>query len=345
MTLKTSNIDGAYVCPICGCNSGGAVGAVDYGQSYVLYKCGECGVIFKDIATFSRVAIQDVQEGIYTQQYMQSMRHNKRQWERFAKDRLDIILNYKKKGRLLEIGCAAGHFLDLASKNGFDVTGIDASLLLVNEAKKRDLNVKCGRIEDDLLPKRHFDIIVMFHLIEHIDNLCSFIANMRGLLRNDGVIIVITPNADSCTDKIFGWKHPKYTIEDHLYCFSPQSIQYPFMCKDFEIVDILSKEYCHQFGTSLIGYIKLYLTRLIACKKRGKKTIGDKSNAFPESNVLGWCKSFARYILWKCPYVMGYVMYPILKPYGCFVERKIKGSELVVVLRTIGKKCNERQQD
>lgn len=335
MRLKTGKSNETYFCPLCDSSSSDPV---SYGHVYILCKCGECGMIFKDMGSTSRRKIQKIQDNIYTEQYIQSIHHNKKQFQKFAKDRVVILLKYKKKGRLLEIGCAAGHFLDLAGKAGFEATGIDASSVFSEEGLKKGLDIKCGRVEDFELPKSYFDVIAMFHLIEHIEKLKPFLTHLRELLKEDGVLLIITPNAEAFTDRVFGWKHPKYNIKDHIYCFSHQTLRSLLVGQGFEVIDILSKEYRHQFGTSLIGFVKPYVKSLMADKMLDNKTVVETSTASQKKRDRSRIRSLARYVLWKIPYIVGDLLYPVLKPYGSILEKRIKGGELIVISKKAGKK-------
>ena len=89
--------------------------------------------------------------------------------ERFAAKRFSEILRYKKRGRLLEIGCAYGYFLNEAKKQGFEVYGVELSKQSISIAKKRYGIYKIfnGKLEN-LKTKDRFDAIALYHSLEHL---------------------------------------------------------------------------------------------------------------------------------------------------------------------------------
>jgi 2-polyprenyl-3-methyl-5-hydroxy-6-metoxy-1,4-benzoquinol methylase len=104
-------------------------------------------------------------EGVWPLGYVQAESNVRKE----AAEVLDILR--KRRGRLLEIGCAGGFFLDEARKRGFDVVGVELNATMANHARDTlGLSVIQGRIEDiDSDPLRQsFDVIVLMDVLEHI---------------------------------------------------------------------------------------------------------------------------------------------------------------------------------
>ncbi len=83
--------------------------------------------------------------------------------------RLNLISRFVKKGRMLEIGSSTGVMLKLFTKRGWDALGVEPSGSS-REAKKKGLRVLNVKFEDSKLPNDYFDLVVLNHTLEHMDN-------------------------------------------------------------------------------------------------------------------------------------------------------------------------------
>ena len=107
---------------------------------------------------------------------------------------LNFIKKFKSQGKLLEIGCAGGHFLDLARrKYHFDVTGVEMSSDMAAHARSLGLTVFTGEVYG--LPKDRgpFDVIYMGDVLEHVPNLREFTDYILNLLNPKGLLVLELP--------------------------------------------------------------------------------------------------------------------------------------------------------
>ena len=94
--------------------------------------------------------------------------------KRSLRRRLACIERYKSKGRLLDIGCAFGDFLTLASQNGWECYGVELSSFAARIGKEDfGLNIVTGPLEEVNLPNEYFDVITLFETIEHLTSPAS----------------------------------------------------------------------------------------------------------------------------------------------------------------------------
>jgi len=97
-------------------------------------------------------------------------------------------------GRLLEVGCGEGGFLDLAAAH-FDVQGIDASEYAVRAVRERyGLPAEVCDIEKAALPASAFDVIVAFNVLEHLAEPAAAAGNIFAALKPGGALIGSVPN-------------------------------------------------------------------------------------------------------------------------------------------------------
>ena len=161
-----------------------------------------------------------------------------------ARRRLNRIRKYTSSSpRLLEIGCAAGFFLDEAREEGYSVVGLDVSDYALNHAKEiLNLEVKQKSFSDfDLCNK--FDVIASFYSIEHFSDQKKTFQNISSLLKPGGIFFFALPSTNGPlykTDQI-NWQetHPV----DHFADYSPSSLKKIFPMYNMDLVDIWPAAY------------------------------------------------------------------------------------------------------
>lgn len=112
---------------------------------------------------------------------------------------LDRARAQKWKGRLLDLGCADGSFIQAAKDSGFDVWGIDFDRLSIEAAKRRGLEkVYALTVKEfgEKFPDLKFDFITAFEVLEHQDQPNDFIRSAQALLKSGGVLAGSVPNRE-----------------------------------------------------------------------------------------------------------------------------------------------------
>ena len=125
------------------------------------------------------------------------------------------------KGKVvIDIACGEGYGSDLMAKDAAMVYGIDISEETINHAsskyKRDNLNFMCCSMENLNIQDKSVDIIVSFEAIEHVDIEIqkAFLIETKRVLKDDGILIVSSPNKAIATD--FAWKVWKYKNEFHV---------------------------------------------------------------------------------------------------------------------------------
>jgi 2-polyprenyl-3-methyl-5-hydroxy-6-metoxy-1,4-benzoquinol methylase len=139
-------------------------------------------------------------------------------------ERLAWIKRFVISGRLLEIGCARGEFLELAADAGFEAQGIEPDPATSAVARdRRRLRVCTGTLSDAAIESESFDLVVLFHVLEHLDSPRRTIAEIHRVLKPGGFVIIETPNIQTRWFRIFG-KRWRQLIPDHYFFFSPPTL-------------------------------------------------------------------------------------------------------------------------
>lgn len=199
------------------------------GEIYELFKCETCGFIFtqdhpdekmigkyydsEDYASHS-----ETKPGLINRLYSAArkiMLHKK----------LEITehTSLLKKGKILDIGCGTGYFAAEMKENGWVVTGIEPS------GKAREMAIKRFGLEilepEEIssLKGGSFDVITMWHSLEHLHDPYNYSREILRLLKPDGLLISALPNCGSYDARHFGNSWAAYDVPRHLWHFTPDT--------------------------------------------------------------------------------------------------------------------------
>ncbi len=141
--------------------------------------------------------------------------------------RLNLIKQFVKKGRVLDVGCATGYFLEAAKENGFEPFGVELSEYSSNISKKKfgAETIFCGTLEQCNFSAKSFDVIAMSDLIEHVRIPSQTLSKAANLLKEDGVIMIMTPDTKTLFNNLMGKRWTHYKLE-HFFYFSFSSMHY-----------------------------------------------------------------------------------------------------------------------
>mgnify|MGYP005838438513 CR=1 FL=1 len=145
-------------------------------------------------------------------------------------DRDKIMADYRylqgvKPGKLLDIGCGNGSFLQEMQRKGWEVVGIDFDQAAVNVTKQRGIEAYVGDLSTITFPKNSFDAITLNHVIEHLYDPLSCLRSCHNLLRDGGKLTLITPNIESLGHKHFKQYWRGLETPRHLFLFSPKTLR------------------------------------------------------------------------------------------------------------------------
>lgn len=131
----------------------------------------------------------------------------------------------KQKGTLLDVGSGAGAFLATMQSSGWTCLGLepDADARAVS---KSDFGVEAQPIEELFqLNPSSYDAITMWHVLEHVHALDSYMQQLKALLKPDGRLHIAVPNYQSFDAQVYQAKWAAYDVPRHLYHFCPDSMR------------------------------------------------------------------------------------------------------------------------
>ena len=152
------------------------------------------------------------------------------------KRKLKLINSFKfSEKNLLDIGCGTGDFLKVAKENNWLVSGIEP-----NENARQIANAKTDNsvFQIEQLSKfnpKSFNVITLWHVLEHLSKLEEHIQIIKSLLKDDGVLIIAVPNYKSYDAKFYKSFWAAYDVPRHLWHFSRSSISKLFGKYNFRL--------------------------------------------------------------------------------------------------------------
>ncbi|MBI4025523.1 MAG: class I SAM-dependent methyltransferase [Verrucomicrobia bacterium] len=122
----------------------------------------------------------------------------------------EIAAFFPQPGRALDIGCGEGLFLKSMKKLGWNVDGCEiGERAAARAAECLSQPIHCGEFETMPLPEKPWDVVMLWHVLEHVAEPARLLENIMRVLSRDGLLAVAIPNAASWQARIFGphWFH------------------------------------------------------------------------------------------------------------------------------------------
>lgn len=211
------------------------------GEWFGLLACPACGlrkttpqpapeVIGKYYASSDYVSHSDTRTGAVNRLYhvaRQFMLGRKAAWVTRAAGRTS--------GRLLDVGAGTGYFAAYMRDHGWTVTALEpdegARRLALERAKL------AIRPTDDLftLAPGTFDVITLWHVLEHVHDPAAYMRQFRRLLAPDGLLVIAVPNPESRDARQYGPDWAAWDVPRHLWHFSPEAMRRLFAACGFDL--------------------------------------------------------------------------------------------------------------
>ncbi|ULQ54479.1 class I SAM-dependent methyltransferase [Flavihumibacter fluvii] len=232
-------------CPVC--HSGSiekALDAIDNTvskETFSIWECNTCKLRFTqdvpDLHTIgpyykaeSYISHSDTRKGLINTLYHLVRNHTLQQ-----KRKLLRAVSGLENGRILDIGAGTGAFLSEMSLAGWQVTGLEPD----PGARKVASDKYNLHFEDpDNLFHLHtasFDVITLWHVLEHVHNLHEYMEQFKRVLVPGGFLVIAVPNYTSPDAQNYGASWAAYDVPRHLYHFSPRSVQQLLVMHGFQL--------------------------------------------------------------------------------------------------------------
>jgi len=171
------------------------------------------------------------------------------------KNKLKLIHSFKTSGKdLLDVGCGTGDFLLTCQKSDWNVVGVEpnnnARILADEKLEIDNSSVLFSDLNE--INNKQFDVITLWHVLEHVPDLEVYISKLKSLLKPNGVLVVAVPNYKSYDASHYKEFWAAFDVPRHLWHFSKKSIQLLFSKKDMNVEKILPMKF-DSFYVSLLS--------------------------------------------------------------------------------------------
>jgi 2-polyprenyl-3-methyl-5-hydroxy-6-metoxy-1,4-benzoquinol methylase len=214
--------------------------------------------------------------------------------------------NYGSRGCILDVGCGVGTFIEMMQKQGWKVFGTEYSreaMSIASSLSKAD--VRLGDLSACLFGCDTFDVITMWHVIEHTNNPLVQLKEAYRILKPGGHLVIATPNISSLSFRVFGrhWYH--LDAPRHLVLFSPETLSYIARLADLNVISISAQLYEHNQAAWAMSIGRL--VRSIAARR--KRVLQARMEiSVPASKVMHQTKQLKEIVYW----CLGICAYPLV---------------------------------
>ncbi|MEQ8925128.1 MAG: class I SAM-dependent methyltransferase [Fulvivirga sp.] len=194
-------------------------------ESFVIVKCNDCSFLFTNPRP-----TKDSIAGYYASNKYISHTNSSRNLTDILykvvrnyslKQKVRLINEFTTDKNLLDYGCGTGHFLEVAKGNSWNITGVEpsSSAQTISTVKS---HIKASI--DELSIAQKFDIITLWHVLEHVHDLNDTINKLKLHLKGDGKLVIAVPNPNSYDASYFKEYWAAYDVPRHLYHFTKHTI-------------------------------------------------------------------------------------------------------------------------
>ena len=187
-------------------------------------------------------------------------------------------ISKKDKAKILDYGTGTGFFLNAIKEKGWKTVGVEPDQKARENAEKLLGQKIYADLKEIGLLDNKYDVITLWHVLEHIHDLNQVFSTLKGLLKEKGKIIIAVPNIDSLDNKIYKEDWAAYDVPRHLYHFNKETLStftlkhgmkvkniYP-MKFDSYYISMLSEKYQKGNGNIVKSIINGYKSNSYASK-------------------------------------------------------------------------------
>lgn len=213
-------------------------------EEFNLVKCEKCGLIFINPRPTEKEAIKYYDFNYYESKNTIKSKIEKlllNHWPFFSKKY--VINKFAKEGRILDIGCGNGNFLNSLQSDKWEIYGIEPNSAGYDLTRKKNItssNIFNKKLLDCNFPDNYFDVITMWHVFEHVYYPKKELQEIKRILKNDGLFILTIPNIKSIGFRISkqNWFH--LDAPRHLFHYDAETITKLLRDNifDFDIIQI-----------------------------------------------------------------------------------------------------------
>ena len=195
-------------------------------KTYQIVRCRNCGLVFTNpMPRLATAYAGTIDPHVFESRY---------QRRTAARHQIRKILRHRRAGRLLDVGCSTGSFLDVAAKY-FEVEGIELSRWAREQAQRHHKVLDVSLAE--LPPTPAYDVVTLWDVIEHLEDPAAELDAIAERMRTGGIIAIYTGDLDAWLPRLLG-KQWWWFQGMHLHYFSRKTLTMLLQKAGFEVLEV-----------------------------------------------------------------------------------------------------------
>lgn len=198
-------------------------------ESFSICKCNNCSLLFtnprpneenigKYYLSEDYISHEDKSSNLVNFMYKLVRKLTLKQKVKWLKE------NKESQGRLLDFGCGTGYFLKAAEKHGWKAVGLEPNEKAAHMATKKH-GLRILKNTSELEEEKKFDVITLFHVLEHVHELKNTLELLLTKLKKRGLLFIAVPNFNSYDSSVYKENWAALDIPRHLYHFTYESME------------------------------------------------------------------------------------------------------------------------
>ena len=254
-------------------------------KKFLLQKCTTCNLLI----TTPQPLVSEIGEYYLSENYISHTDGKRNLFDvlykfvrgQMLKKKRTLIQKCSTGCKILDFGCGTGEFINEMKTHGWIVSGVEPSPVARQRAEEKKLEIAESL---DSLKENSFDVISLWHVLEHLHNPNEYLEKFHQLLKQNGTLVVAVPNPESYDASVYKDHWAAYDVPRHLWHFSHSNMKRILDQNGFQLllttpmvydsyyVSLLSESYLHPNRIKILQAAKAFFNGMISNLRAKKST-------------------------------------------------------------------------